>query len=137
MASQEFVWIYGGEEGVRKLSFCSEIEQICSNEKFALILLKSGKCFKINLQTYESTELGFLKVDSESCTESLRFIACNRSTFYAITNRNSFLAIPAKVFDLNKSNNLPQIQVKQFVCGFEHFLILLESGEILSWGSGL
>lgn len=132
------------------------IKTISHNENVCLVLLLNGIVHKVNLTTFDISELNstvlqkatvedyvFKKssIFGHSCTERenilnelndefFTHIASGRSFSVAITNKNAVYNLPLKIYTFP-----PHVRIKQISCGHEHCLILTANGDLYAFGS--
>lgn len=114
-------------------TFEDVIEQISANDHYTLILLTTGKVYKLNVNSNALTQLSFLNVetnDSRKLSESIQRIQSGGTFSIAITNNNDVYSIPSKL------HTFPQhVKIRKICCGAEHTLILTTNGDVYAFGS--
>lgn len=150
--------VVGKRDLIQKFKFDHSIKDVSCTETYCLTLLTTGLLYKLNLKTFEISEINSVIIQRSSTPESVNkklkrlsssstladneterskndeiitYIASGRTFSVAISNKNVVYNIPLKVFTFPS-----HIKVKKISCGTEHCLILTTNGDLYAFGSG-
>ncbi|CAB3408127.1 unnamed protein product [Caenorhabditis bovis] len=128
------------------------IKQICLSESHALILTTDNDIYAWGNNTSGQLGIeGISKIENPKLVENLKgrdihtiatgisfsVICCDRGTILTMGS-SKYIGLGPDASDARKPVLIEQLlreNVKDVICGFEHTIAILESGEVYAWGS--